>query len=314
MTIRAFANFAHPRHRGFRVPNHYSAARPEDALQLSAREGIIVHDARQLDPQPTLESHGFQLVHAPTTVDLMDTEAVVNQYYDECRELLQVVTDCGEVRGGSHEYRSGFGGQSGDRGVRPTPNGSGGAYATGIHSDMCAWVEERFTSVVPDERHFQSINIWRSADRRAIQMMPLAVCDMTSVAPEDIVFGDGMNTGNIRQYTKLVDQRIIHAAHQRWYYYPDMTPDEVLLFRQYDTRQESLNLRTVFHTAVEDPTSPPDAPLRYTIELRMQAIFEVEQNKPERVARFIGQINNRYADGRISDWWSGPIENYTPPA
>jgi hypothetical protein len=313
MAIESSANFAHGRHRGYRVPNQFSASSPEELKGLNANERIIVNNARELEHAPTLASHGFQLVTAPTDINLMDTALVTEEYYAQCRELIRSVTGCDEVRGGSHEYRNGFGGEEGERGVKPTPNGSGGAYAMGIHSDMCSWVEDRFTRVVPDERHFESINIWRSANNEAIKMMPLALCNMQSVHPDDIVFGDGMNTHDIRQYTKLVDQRIIHGAHQQWFYYPDMTADEVLLFRQYDTRQEQLNLRTVFHQAVVDPTSDHDAPGRYTIEVRMQAIYDKEVDKASRVTRFQSEISTKYVDGRKSTWWSGPIENYSPP-
>lgn len=313
ISIETTAGFAHSRHRGFRVPNRYSARHPEDLQTLGATERITVHNARLLDPPPSLESHGFQLVIAPTTLDLLDTDVVYTKFYQECRQLLKRVTGCEEVRGGGHEYRNGFGGVSGPRGAKRTPNGSGGAYAQGIHADMCAAVEERLARVVPDERHFQSINIWRSANAKPIEMMPLAVCAMPSVRPRDIVFGDGQNTGNIKQYTKVVDQRLIHGAHQRWYYFPRMTPDEVLLFRQYDTRQEALNMRAVFHTAVADPTSPPNAPPRSTIEVRMQAIHGKETDRAARLARFLAEIPTRYADGRVCDWWSGPIEGYVPP-
>ena len=281
---------------------------------MGTTERITVHNARLLDPPPSLESHGFQLAIAPTTLDLLDTDVVREKFYQECRRLLARVAGCEEVRGGGHEYRNGFGGVAGPRGAKPTPNGSGGAYAQGIHADMCAAVEQRLAVVVPDERHFQSVNIWRSANAETIEMMPLAVCAMPSVRPDDIVFGDGQNTGNIKQYTKVVDQRLIHGAHQRWYYFPRMTPDEVLLFRQYDTRQEKLNMRAVFHTAVADPTSPANAPMRSTIEVRMQAIYGKEHEKAARLARFLARIPSHYADGRICDWWSGPIEGYVPPA
>ena len=312
-SIETKANFAHGRHRGFRVPNRYSAKHADELKTLGASERITVFNARLLDPAPTLESHGFALVTAPTTLNLLDTEIVRAAFYQECRRLLARITGSEDVRGGGHEYRNGFGGVAGPRGAKPTPNGSGGAYAQGIHADMCAAVERRFAGVVPDGRHFESINIWRSAVPETIEMMPLAVCDMASVRPEDIVFGDGQNTGNIRQYTKVVDQRLIHGPHQRWYYFPRMTPDEVLLFRQYDTRQEALNMRTVFHTAVADPTSPPNAPPRSTIEVRMQAIHGEETDRAARLARFLAEIPTHYADGRVCDWWSGPIEGYVPP-
>ena len=312
-SIETTANFAHSRHRGFRVPNHYSAKHPDDLKTLGIRENIVVHNARLLDPAPTLDSHGFQLVIAPTELDLLDTEVVQSAFYQECRDLLKQVTGCEEVRGGGHEYRNGFGGMKGPRGVKPTPNGSGGAYAQGIHADMSPAVEDRFQRILPEARHFESINIWRSAVRETLRLMPLAVCDMRSVRPDDIVFGDGQNTGNIKQYTKVVDQRLIHGPHQRWCYFPDMTPDEVLLFRQYDTRQEILNLRTVFHTAVADPNTPEDAPMRSTIEVRMQAIYGKDTDREARAARFKSAIPSHYLDGRVCNWWSGPIEGYVPP-
>ena len=312
-SIHTTANFAHSLHRGFRVPNRYSAKHPDDLKTLGSRENVVVHNARLLDPAPTLDSHGFQLVVAPTKLDLLDNDVVRDGFYPECRDLLKRVTGCDEVRGGGHEFRNGFGGETGPRGVKPTPNGSGGAYAQGIHADMSPAVEDGFRRIVPDDRHFESINIWRSANSETVRMMPLAVCDMRSVRIDDIVFGDGQNTGNIKQYTKVVDQRLIHGPHQRWYYFPDMTPDEALLFRQYDTRQEILNLRTVFHTAVADPTSPDDAPMRSTIEVRMQAIYGPDTDREARAARFKAAIPIHYRDGRVCNWWSGPIEGYMPP-
>lgn len=313
-SITTTANFAHGRHRGFRVPNPYSVVNKDDLKTLSQSHGIEVHNARLLDPSPTVDSHGFQLVEWPTHVDLLDNDRVKTQFYEQCRELIKHVRGCNEVRGGMHEYRNGFGGQKGSRGVKPTPNGSGGAYGMGIHSDMCAAIERHFDRIVPDQRHFESLNIWRSTDcANPVLMMPLAVCDMRSVQPSDIVFGDGMSTANIQQYMKVVDQQLIHSVQQRWYYFSEMKPEEVLVFRQYDTRQEELNLRTVFHQAVVDPTAGPDAPMRSSIEVRMQAIYDVERDKQARIKRFLAQVSDTYLDGRHCDWWSGPIEDYVPP-
>ena len=40
-----------------------------------------------------------------------------------------------------------------------------------------------------------------------------------------------------------------------------MTPKETLVFKQYDTRQEAPSLRTTYHGAIADPTTPDDAPV-----------------------------------------------------
>ena len=69
----------------------------------------------------------------------------------------------------------------------------------GIHSDMSPGIELGWRPG-QDDRHFESINVWRSAERGSeIEMMPLCVCAMDSVAPADVVFGDGVNTGDVRQ-------------------------------------------------------------------------------------------------------------------
>ena len=92
-------------------------------------------------------------------------------------------------------------------------------------------------------------------------------------------------------------------------YFPRMRPTEVLLFRQYDSREEAMSRRMVFHQAVEDPTSPPDAPLRSTIEVRVLAIYEDrETDRDGRVARFQAECDNTYCDGTPSTWFSGVIE------
>ena len=314
MSIPAKFHFIRPEFRGCRIPNQWSSENMGEIGEIRSLHEFSVHNARLLDPAPTLDSHGFQLVKDPLDLDLMDTEVVQSAFYARCREILQRTTGCYTVVGGGHEYRTGFGNETGPRGVKPTPNGSAGNYATGIHADMCAAGERGMSRLVPDGRHFESINVWRSTKPgETIQVMPLTVCDMRSVNPVDIVFVDGVNTGDVRQFKKVVSQNVIFNPNQRWYYFPDMTDDEVLLIRQYDTRQEELNLRTVFHTAVNDPNVGADAPMRSTIEVRMQCVYEVDEDRDARVRRFTDEISNTYPDGSQSDWWSGPIENYVPP-
>ena len=76
-----------------------------------------------------------------------------------------------------------------------------------------------------------------------------------------------------------------------------------------------MRCRTVFHSAINDPTTRDDAPPRYTIECAVAAEFEYEEDKPSRVARFLSQIDSTYPDGTQSTWGTGePIKGYVPPA
>ena len=63
-----------------------------------------------------------------------------------------------------------------------------------------------------------------------------------------------------------------YAAKHRWYYFPKMQMDEVLLFKQFES-DTALPGHTIFHTAVVDPTVRPDAPERQSIECRAFLFF-----------------------------------------
>jgi hypothetical protein len=57
-----------------------------------------------------------------------------------------------------------------------------------------------------------------------------------------------------------------NPAH-RWYYAPDMQPTEALLLKCFDSKTDG-TARFSPHTAFVDPTTPPDAAPRESIELR----------------------------------------------
>jgi hypothetical protein len=91
---------------------------------------------------------------------------------------------------------------------------------------------------------------------------PLAVCDAQSVAfqhfvPTELVYPD--RTGETYGVT-------YNPAH-RWFYVPDMSRDEALLLKCYDSAQDG-TARFAPHTAFEDPTAPADILPRESIELR----------------------------------------------
>ena len=69
-----------------------------------------------------------------------------------------------------------------------------------------------------------------------------------------------------------------NAAKYRWYYFPKMQMDEVLLFKQFET-DTSLPGRMTFHTAFFDQTVRPDVLKRQGIECSTFLFFpEFESN------------------------------------
>jgi hypothetical protein len=77
-----------------------------------------------------------------------------------------------------------------------------------------------------------------------------------------------------RRYPDRIGQTfaITYNPAHRWYWFPGMRPDEALVFKTYESIKQG-RARWTAHTAFDDPTTPPDAPPRESIEIRTLAFF-----------------------------------------
>jgi len=113
-------------------------------------------------------------------------------------------------------------------------------------------------------------NLWR-ATTPPPQDFPLAVCDARSLTRDDEVTVKAITeerSGEIRHDTTGY---LYNPAH-RWYYFRDMNPDEVLVFKAHDT--DPRRAGRVPHTAFTDPTCPAGVPTRASVEMRGLALFD----------------------------------------
>jgi hypothetical protein len=113
---------------------------------------------------------------------------------------------------------------------------------------------------------FAIIQVWRPINH-PVESHPLAICDAQSINPANLVV-------NERRYQDRVGQTyaITHDPAERWYWFPHMRPDEALVFKVYESLKDG-RARWTAHTAFVDPTSPPDARPRESIEIRTLAFF-----------------------------------------
>ena len=112
-------------------------------------------------------------------------------------------------------------------------------------------------------RRYTQYNVWRPMND-PVPREPLGVVDATTIGPDD----------TIACRTDIGE--FLHAVHNpahRWYYAPDMRPDEVLIFKGYDSAHDG-RARFTLHSAFDDPSTPPDAPQRSNIEARVFAFFD----------------------------------------
>jgi len=66
--------------------------------------------------------------------------------------------------------------------------------------------------------------------------------------------------------------QLIYNSEHRWFYFPAMRPDEVIVFKTFDSATDG-RARFTPHAAFKDPTSPADAPHRQSIDARLFAFF-----------------------------------------
>jgi hypothetical protein len=111
------------------------------------------------------------------------------------------------------------------------------------------------------------INVWRPI-RGPVERSPLALADASSVRAEDLIATDQVFPDRVGEIYHLV-----YNPSQRWYYAPGMTPDEVLLIKGWDSRDDG-RARFTPHGAFDLPDTPKDAPPRESIEVRTLVIIE----------------------------------------
>jgi hypothetical protein len=233
---------------------------------------VEIRSARPIAPG-SLDRTGFELFDAPTAVkDFDDTDAVLTSYRAEMAELALQATGASRALVFDHLIRRrrpkdelNFG-RVGDDGI-PTANGR-------IHNDYTeASGRYRLEKVLKDSSlvgsigRYAIVNLWRSI-RGPVFDAPLAVCDASTIVIRDLVEAElryPRRTGEIYLFA--------HSTAHRWYYYPEMQPDEVLVFKQFDS-QISGTARLTPHTAFQPIDAPSDVPPRVSIEVRCLLIFD----------------------------------------
>jgi hypothetical protein len=218
----------------------------------------------------SIDKEGFELVKFPTNVrDFYDDEEVKSLYYPEIVQRLKQLTG-GTVIVSNHVVRN--------AGNTVHEKSSVQGASLRVHNDYTVRsAPQRVRDLLEKaeaERllryRLAAINVWRTI-RGPVKNMPLALCDAQSVELSDLVATDLILRDRVSE-----TYRLTHNPNHRWYYFPDMQPDEAILIKCYD----SDNGRAKFtpHAAFDDPTTPPEAPPRESIEVRALVFFEACTN------------------------------------
>jgi len=242
-------------------------------LRVPSRSGqytahtLPIFNGRVLRDRLSLDQHGFQLIRRETQVkNFYDTQEVKAIYYPEVEYLVRKFTGAARVIAFDHNVRCGTLAKQGETGIREP--------VKIVHNDYTLKSgPQRVRDLFPTEEakkllqhRFAFINLWRPI-RGPVQESPLAVCDARSMTQADFI------------PTKLVYRdrigeiySVAFSPRHRWFYFPQMQTDETLLLKCYDSMNDG-RARFTAHAAFEDPTTPPYAPARESIETRTIVFF-----------------------------------------
>jgi hypothetical protein len=221
-----------------------------------------VQDVTGEEEKYTLDSHGFQYCrHKSCEHDFTDEETIREKYYPECQQLLKDITGASRVHIFNHKVRRGPT-QWHHLGLKNLANRGP---VTKTHVDQSySGAELRLRYEFPKEadelvkKRYQIINIWRPI--KAIRKDPIAVADSNTVLDTDLV-GAVMVEDDFEGEQWVVR----HNPGHRWHYKYQMTPEDVLLIKCFDSNKSVA--RRALHSAFED-AAHRDEESRQSIEVR----------------------------------------------
>jgi len=226
---------------------------------------VQIRDARPMVDRLSLDKEGFVLLHHQTTVtNFYDEEQIKSIYYPECERVMKEATGAVRVVAFDHIVRN-AGMSAIDKTIKIP--------AKRVHNDYTAWsAPQRVRDLMGEEaeellkHRFAINNLWRPI-RGPVLESPLTLCDAESLSEENLIASD-------LKYPDRTGETyaITYNPNQRYYYFPKMQADEAVLIRCYDSAPHGA-ARFSAHTGFDDPTSPPDAPPRESLEVRTLVFF-----------------------------------------
>lgn len=233
-----------------------------------------VSDARAIQNELSLDEQGFMLVkHKTAYAHERDPEVLRKDYLDEMCGFIQAHFKASWVV----PRRQGMYVRTAAR-QDDTPAAVRGP-AGYAHIDFARSGAEQLSRTenqlqgLPDRPYsrLMLIQAWRALSTPP-QDFPLALCDSRTMSESDTFEKDGAVGPKAVAGNTFKSLAVHYNPRQRWYYFSNMQPDELILFKSYD----SLEGRTpkVPHSAFDNRAVFPNARPRESVEARFFVYFE----------------------------------------
>jgi len=250
------------------VPSKGGGDRTEHLGNYTTHE-VEIRDARAQLPATQLDREGFVLEpHKSAVADFYDDSVLRSIYHGELVDLLKRVTGAQRVEVFDDTRRSSSVTGQRQRGARDPANIVHNDYthASGRRRLMDFFADSPEQAQRLKQQRFAIINVWRPIGGPVVDH-PLVLCDARTVRDDDLASVERRGEDRVGEL-----QVALHNPEQRWYYYPRMNRDEVLLFKTYDSALDG-RARFTPHSSCKDPRAPSGAAPRESLETRCLVFF-----------------------------------------
>jgi hypothetical protein len=225
---------------------------------------VVIRNGRKFET--SLDGEGFLMAwHETAVTDFFNQSQIRDVYYREMIDLIKTQSGAKRVVVFDHTLRTADDADRAARKIREV--------VPRVHNDYTEWSgPQRVRDLLPDEAetllkgHFAIIQVWRPI-RYSVETFPLAMCDAMSISPDDLIVTERRHPDRIGQ-----TYSIGYNPDHRWFWFPLQRREEAIVFKVYDSLKDG-RARWSAHTAFDDPTAPPNARPRESIEIRTLAFF-----------------------------------------
>ncbi|OMQ16731.1 hypothetical protein A7K94_0200565 [Modestobacter sp. VKM Ac-2676] len=253
---------------------------PGEVLKTGTYEphAVSIHDGRPFQDRFTLDRAGFMLLnHVSSVQEFRDRDELDAVYLAEVRDEVQRITEADKVVSVGYVLRRSE--KPGEAKAQPPGND--------VHVDMSATdarrrFDEAYRENFPEGPGYKRALItsfWRTFTPGP-QDWPLAVAEYSSVADSEGVDTHMIWVDELPEDPYMVIEDLDvkpagsafhHNPDHRWWYFPNMTRDEVLFFKLNDT--DTSGAWRVVHSAFQD-TTVSATQMRESVEVRTIAFWE----------------------------------------
>ncbi|KAI3318885.1 hypothetical protein HD806DRAFT_304982 [Xylariaceae sp. AK1471] len=240
---------------------------------------IEVENFRDQAPKFQLDTHGFATFRLPGFRLLPDRDTIMEKYLPAVKDMLQSqLQDVGTVfvydwrirssRPKAIDGKINFSDQT--QALLPSNYAHIDAGPTSIFQLVQSSFPASAGSIM--RQRIRAVNVWKPLCN-PVEEWPLAVCDGTTVKPDDLV-----ETDSVRQGSISTNYYVKYAPEQTWYYLKCQTPEEALIFKHFDS-EPGIQAPYAVHASIRQEKLPVDAATRQSIEVRtlvLSGVFEPE--------------------------------------